>query len=155
MNSVYEFHSVSHFLLDVATLASVVDFFQALSKELENSHLELKKQTLRQEIDEGQAAAAAWHQHQMLLQQQYQQQQLQLQQQQLQLQQLQQQQHQLPPPHLPPPPQQPQQQQPQQQIDWKSIPVADDSLPKPWEAREDRHVIFLATVSHHWQLFSQ
>ena len=137
MNSVYEFHSVSHFLLDVATLASVVDFFQALSKELENSHLELKKQTLRQEIDEGQAAAAAWHQHQMLLQQQYQQQQ------------------QLPPPQLPPPPQQPQQQQPQQQIDWKSIPVADDSLPKPWEAREDRHVIFLATVSHHWQLFSQ
>ncbi len=105
---------------------SVCDLFQAHAKQQENLYLESEKQRLQQEIQEGQVAAAAWQQHQILLQQQYQQQQ-----------QLQQQ---PPQPQQPQPqPQQPPQPQPQlQQVDWKSIPVADDTLPKPWEAREDR-----------------
>ena len=133
--------------------ASFLNGFQALAKQQENLQLEIDKQRLKDEIHQGQVAAAAWQQHQLLLQQQHQ----------LQLEQQQQQQAAAAaeaaaaaaaaarataaaaatataaataaaapenPPIQPVP-------QPLLQ-DWKSIPVADDSLAKPWEAREDR-----------------
>jgi hypothetical protein len=113
--------------------------------------LELEQQRLKQQIQDGQVAAAAWQQQQLVLQQQlqqqyqqqyqqqqqqqqqYQQQQQQQYQQQQQQQQLQQRQQEDQLPAI-----QPVSQQPLQQVEWKSIPVADDALPKPWEAREDR-----------------